>query len=225
MKHCDIDDLALIALGESPLSGDEAAHLAECPECLDEVEHFAAVARAARPAVTLQSPPNRVWDAIQRDLADVPVLTARAKRRWTGLAAAAVAGAVIGGGVVAVATQVPGPGESVVAEAALNPLPDGPDPGTTGVALLTSADGRYTLHVDATDLPTPDGYYEVWLLDPQHTGLVAVGTIEPGQAGAVFTVPEGVDVSTFNNVDISVEPFDGDPAHSSVSVLRGQFAT
>ena len=38
---------------------------------------------------------------------------------------------------------------------------------------------------------------------------------------ATFPVPDGLDLGEFPVVDISVEPFDGDPSHSGDSVVRG----
>ena len=37
-------------------------------------------------------------------------------------------------------------------------------------------------------------------------------------------VPSGVDLTEYPVVDVSVEPLDGDPSHSGVSVVRGRLA-
>jgi RNA polymerase sigma-70 factor (ECF subfamily) len=40
-----------------------------------------------------------------------------------------------------------------------------------------------------------------------------------------FTFPVGLDLDDFAVVDVSAEPFDGDPAHSGDSILRGELST
>ena len=47
--------------------------------------------------------------------------------------------------------------------------------------------------------------------------------IEPYRFVTVeFAIPAGVDVGDFPIVDVSLEPFDGDPTHSGDSIVRGQ---
>ena len=87
-------------------------------------------------------------------------------------------------------------------------------------------DGR-VLTVDTEGLtPNADASYELWLLDLEDStdtvnALVSVGVIE---ADGTFEIPESVDLDTFNVIDISVEPHDGNPQHSGASVLRGELA-
>ena len=40
-----------------------------------------------------------------------------------------------------------------------------------------------------------------------------------------FVVPDGLAIDEFPLVDVSIEPIDGNPAHSSKSVLRGELET
>ena len=49
--------------------------------------------------------------------------------------------------------------------------------------------------------------------------MVALGVIDG--AKGTFTVPQALNLSKFDQVDVSREPFDGDPAHSTVSLARG----
>ena len=71
--------------------------------------------------------------------------------------------------------------------------------------------------------PTAAGdFYEVWLLRSP-TELVSVGTFRVDERGrARVSFPVGVDPGRFPVVDVSREPADGDPRHSSVSVLRSR---
>lgn len=70
------------------------------------------------------------------------------------------------------------------------------------------------------DAPTSaDGYREVWLIASDLSGLVSLGVLQ-GQEGR-FDIPAGLDLEKFSLVDVSEEHFDGDPAHSGDSIVRG----
>ncbi|GAA4337058.1 hypothetical protein GCM10023162_39270 [Klenkia terrae] len=96
-----------------------------------------------------------------------------------------------------------------------NPAPNGSD---TGAAVLLDRDGELELQVDLPTPPAGDGFYEVWLLGTD-SGAVALGVLESGSGR--FPVPAGVDLAAYGTVDVSREPLDGDPAHSTDSVARG----
>jgi anti-sigma-K factor RskA len=65
------------------------------------------------------------------------------------------------------------------------------------------------------------GYYELWLMS-SGTDLVSLGSFAVSASGrAAIDVPVPLDPARFKYVDISAEPADGNPAHSSKSVLRG----
>ncbi len=231
MQHCDVDDLALVALGET-VNPEIQEHVATCPMCRQQLEQLREVVVAGKTSggpSQLVDPPPQVWQRVQEQLATEPVPLARpaAKRtgpRWLGLVAASAAGILIGGGAVAVITGQDTP-TSVVASAQLTPMPDGPDRGGQAEATLNRTDGGYTVTVKASGVAGPEGFYEVWLLDEQDSGLIALGSLGPGEQQATFPVPDGVDLQTFNAVDVSDEPLDGDPTHSTVTVLRGTLQT
>ncbi|WP_448630836.1 anti-sigma factor domain-containing protein [Cellulomonas soli] len=107
---------------------------------------------------------------------------------------------------------------TVTASATLDPLPGWQASGTAVVE--TSRDGSRVLVVDLAD-GTPDegGFREVWLLTPDVSGLISLGTLE-GSEGR-FDLPDGLDLDEFSVVDVSAERFDGDPAHSGDSIVRG----
>lgn len=245
MRHVDPEILALAALGE-PLAADDRDHLAACPDCADEVTSLAAAVVAGRTGAgdELVAPPAAVWDRVRTELGlspglepvvgDAPptpapvasepppatVLPVRPSRpgraRWLVPAAAGlVVGGVVGGFVVA-AVQRPAV-EQVVAEATLEPLPGWSASGDAVVE--AAADGRRTLVVRLTGAE-PEGFREVWLLDREATRLVGLGVLD-GDEGR-FSIPVGLDLDDFALVDVSAEPFDGDPAHSGDSILRGE---
>lgn len=249
MPHCDPETLALRALGE-PVPAEDAAHLASCDTCRADLDALVAVITQAR-EVTAEdvptAPPDHVWDAIadelhltaatpSRDHAEMhprpaePAATEGPSRhdhggQWgnrRGLylvgAAAAVVGLVVGAlGVVLAGRTSSG---QVVASTSLEPV------GTSaahGTATLREAGGGRTLDVDLRDLPPGEGYFEVWFMNADTGGSISLGALDPGQE-TTFEVPAGLVVTNFPYVDISLEPLDGDPAHSSDSVARGRLA-
>lgn len=153
-----------------------------------------------------------------------PVDAARDRRRTGGrarwlapVAAGLVVGAVTGGLVVRQVLRDDAP--AVLAEASLDALPGWSASGDAAVE--EDRDGRRTLVVRLAG-GEGDGFREVWLLDREATRLVGLGVLD-GDEGR-FTIPVGLDLDDFAVVDVSAEPFDGDPAHSGDSILRGELA-
>jgi hypothetical protein len=132
---------------------------------------------------------------------------------------AACAGALVGGAAVyaATTTQRATSPTTVVAAAALEPLG-----GSTarGTAQVVSSDDGARVAVDVSGLARPDGFYEVWLLDADGKRLIALGVLDGTDKGE-FAMPPGVSMTDFPVVDVSLEPSDGDPGHSSNSLVRG----
>ena len=152
------------------------------------------------------------------------VLPFRGRRRPLLLVAAAtVAGAVIGAGAVAVlrdgGTQTPG--ASPVAAVDLDPLADNDASGRASV--IERPDGTRVLQVQLRAGELDDEYYEVWLIDEAVQDMVPVGVARSGTV--TFELPDGLDLGRFPIVDVSVEPLDGNPTHSGVSVARGVLDT
>jgi anti-sigma-K factor RskA len=112
----------------------------------------------------------------------------------------------------------------VASTAQLRPPADSPGQSASGQAHIQSVAGQRQLSVDATGLPAPDGYYEVWLYDPRSGRMVAMGNLDPAQHG-VFPLPPNLDPARYPVVDISAQQYDGDNTHSPVSVLRGQLGS
>ena len=191
--------------------------------------------------VTWEEPPAGVWDRIAAELgvpgappgdaAGEPVAAAgsvhspgpaagrpptdiRSRRRvvpWLVGAAAAVVLLVVGVAVLADRS----PSSDVVASVELDRL----GPSGSGAAELVEQDGRYRLQVDTADLDPGDGFLEVWVIDSDVSRLVSLGPVRPD---GTYDLPPDLDPRQFPVVDVSVEPLDGDPAHSGDSVLRGQ---
>jgi hypothetical protein len=221
--------LALRALGETLDHDDE--HLVSCAMCqseLDQLRAVVATARAIEPQDHPQAPPASVWERVLAELglssaaaADFPVgRGARSRRgRSTVLtAAAALLGIVVGaaGALLASGGNEADDRGRVIATADLAALP-----GHKGIgeALVEGSGAGRVLVLDVSGLSTGGGIYEVWLLDKDAKRLVSLGVLA-GSEGR-FPLPEAVDVREFPVGDVSIEPVDGDPAHSGDSVVRG----
>ncbi len=93
----------------------------------------------------------------------------------------------------------------------------------TGQAVIVETPTGPRVRVDTSQLaPLEGGFYEVWLIDKQVKKMVGIGILHPGEDE--FPVPNGVDLSQYPIVDISVQQ-PGDPRHSGDSVLRGTIAS
>jgi anti-sigma-K factor RskA len=140
------------------------------------------------------------------------------------LAAVAAALTLVAG--VGLGRLTTGPGDepedtaTVVASASLTSL-EGSDP--RGLARVVDTGDSVTLRVRARELGDEDGFHEVWLINVDGTRMVALGVLADGDVGE-FEVPRGLLDEGYRIVDISVEPEDGDPTHSGVSLARGELA-
>ncbi|WP_091374102.1 anti-sigma factor [Geodermatophilus sp. DSM 45219] len=176
------------------------------------------VAASAAPAAG-SPPPAAAPPPPSPAAAPAPVVPLRTRRSRLLLAAAAslVVGVGIGAGAVALGTG-DDDGGLAVAAAALDPLAGS---GATGEArVLERGDGSLVLEVDLSAADPGSGFYEVWLLDEEVESLVSLGVVRGGGEVAL-TLPDGLDLGEYPVVDVSVEPLDGDPGHSGVSVARG----
>ncbi len=139
----------------------------------------------------------------------------RGVRRWVVAGVAAVVALAVGV-VVGVAWSRRDPGTSV-ARADLVALPAWT--GASGSADLRSVRGVDRLEVRVAGAPGDDGFRQVWLATSDLRGMVSLGVLDGGSG--TFDVPSGLDLDAYTVVDVSQEPFDGDPAHSDDSVVRG----
>ncbi len=250
MQHCDEETLALAALEPSSLDQLSSQHIHHCAKCTAELESFLLVTSTMRTAgpTALTVPPAGLWESIDAatarpNLRSVPAPGAspdptqaddsapRRRRSWLPMAAAAMIGAVVGGAAVvgvldsdqAAPIAQPAPSASVVASASLQPLGDAGKATTgSGNAAVESNESGLQLGISTAGLEATEGYYEVWLIDPDTMDMLSIGSINAGDQNSFLPIPTGVDLGKYSVVDISDEPLNGDPTHSKVSVLRGQ---
>ncbi len=246
--HAPDDVLALHAMGD-PLPEAMGRHVAACRQCQTELDQWAHIIGTARSTTAEDAPGEpspEVWRAITAELGmtSAPDLSAptasssvapvvsidRGRRRWSTswLVAASVAG-VVGGAVLtagglALNGSEPEPppvaAPPVVASTSLAALPK--HEGAGEAEIISTPDGK-ELVVDVSDLSTGEGFYEVWLIDPETFQMIGLGALS-NDAGR-FPIPDGLDLSRYTVVDVSLEPFDGDPVHSRDSVVRGELST
>jgi hypothetical protein len=237
--HVDLDRLAALVLDPTDGSEDERAHVESCAECAAALAALTDVRRLAGAEALVPAPP-RVRERVMQEVrstrpepresgvAEPVSLTTRRERRRRGIpvwaAAAAAAVALVAGLGLGRLTlgepEQPGPPDqgSVVAAADLTALDS--DAGR-GTASAVRHDDTITLRVKARELGDEDGFHEVWLINVDGKRMVALGVLAPGDLGE-FDVPRGLIDEGYRIVDISVEPDDGDPTHSGVSLARGE---
>ncbi|MFT4469412.1 anti-sigma factor [Arthrobacter sulfonylureivorans] len=246
MRHLDPELISLLALDDTIGDRSDREHLRTCPECADEYQALrrAVIAAKADPEPELESPGPQVWQAIHRELGLAPELAedplrsapgpaplrdAAAERpspaapaprprprnfpAWLAAAAAVVLLAAIG------VSWIVNRNTATLAQADLQPLEQY---AATGTARVVENNGIRELEIRLS-ANEARGYQEVWLIAPDLSGLVSLGVLDSDSGR--FPIPQGLDLSKFPIVDVSDEPLDGNPEHSSVSIVRGSLGT
>ncbi len=139
------------------------------------------------------------------------------RRKWWPLVAAAAAlGLVVGAGATVIINRND---VQVAASTALSALPGQTGHGTAEL-LRTPNDPELRVSVDG---PQPaDRYREVWLINSDGQRMYSLGVL-PESGTGTYPLPtllaDGLD--GFTIVDVSIEPYDGNPEHSRNSQVRG----
>ena len=140
----------------------------------------------------------------------------RARRRLPQVLGAAAAAVVLAAAGTWGISRILADRSEVIAAVDLAPLPAYSETGRAEVD--QRSDGGRELVVTASGSEA-QGFREVWLIAPDVQRMVSLGTME-GTEGR-FTIPANLDLDEYPIVDISDEPFDGNPTHSGDSILRG----
>jgi hypothetical protein len=102
------------------------------------------------------------------------------------------------------------------------------DPIASGTVAMAGAGVERTMIVQVRGVTNIAGgdHLEAWLMDPTGTRLVPLGALAGGGGDfhGTFAVPDGLPLGEFNRVDVSAERWDGNPGHSTLSVLRGDIS-
>ena len=94
----------------------------------------------------------------------------------------------------------------------------------SGTATFASRDGNAKVRLTGLPPSRNGEFYELWLVNTPDD-LVALGSFKVPESGQIdVTVPVPGDPDRFAAIDVSVEPGDGNPAHSKRSVLRAPLA-
>jgi hypothetical protein len=239
MNHADPDQLAGLALDPADVPDDVRDHAATCPECAGLVAAFTGVRRRTG-ADALVAPPARIRSQVLAEVragdlpepVSLPVHDEQQSRRGIPLWLAAVAAALAllagvglgrwGADGTQAPEAVPPPADTgtVVAAATLTALDSDADRGS---ASAVQSDDTFTIRVSTTELGDEPGVREVWLINVDGVRMVSIGLLAAGDDGE-FAVPMELIDEGYRIVDISVEPDDGDPTHSGVSLARGELA-
>jgi len=175
------------------------------------------------------APPANLWAKIADDVradehpatvADLSLRRSRRRRITMGIALVGAAACTL----IAFAFVRAGDDVRTIDDVALSNA--GLDPSgasSTGRAkLVVLDDGSRAIDLDVRGLPNINGeFFELWLIDRQVKGMVSIG---PVRGSGRYIIPNGVATDAFPIVDVSIEPVDGVPTHSGVSVLRGVLA-
>ncbi|MGH2960198.1 MAG: anti-sigma factor domain-containing protein [Solirubrobacterales bacterium] len=108
----------------------------------------------------------------------------------------------------------------VATQASLSPVGE-LDQSATGNATVKQGGQVIRLKISGLAVNSEDNFYEAWLMDPED-GFISLGTFRVGSDGSTtLDLPVAVATDKFPVVDISLQPTNGKPTHSGVSVLRG----
>jgi anti-sigma-K factor RskA len=156
------------------------------------------------------APPRTPWWRRSLALRPVPAAALAAVLLALGVAG----GLLLGNGAAG------GPGDVSAGDVVVLAPVEPQDAGAQGTATLASTGERATVRLRGLTPSEPGQFYELWLLNTVDD-MIALGSFSVPSSGAIdVTVPLPGDAGRFSALDLSVEPDDGDPAHSTVSVLR-----
>jgi len=209
---------------------DVAAHLRECSECSSELISVAVAVGSLRAAHRVESflrepsiEPKVSRESIFDEPTEQPPLRFSTRRQPKLVLWAAAAVLIVGlvTGVTLLIGRATNP--PVSAMAALHHL-DSPL-SASGVATVRTSHHIQLMDVETSGLPgaPANHFYEVWLLQPATNKMLPVGLLSPSGRGS-YAVASAV-MAQYSAVDISLQDNDGNPAHSTVSVLRGKVVT
>lgn len=154
-------------------------------------------------------------DTASTEIEEKPI-TGRRRRWWAVVAAAAAFGLIVGAGATVIINR------DRIEVAASTPLTALPGHTGHGTAELLRARDDPELRV-SVEAPLPqDRYREVWLINSDGKRMYSLGVL-PASGSGTYPLPAllGNGLEGFTIVDVSIEPYDGNPEHSRDSQVRG----
>lgn len=172
----------------------------------------------------LVAPPPEVWASIDAAVSALPesrpadpAAATTGRRWWLGAAAALV---VVGAGVAAAGLWRDDADVVLATTVLTSDGLEGAPPGLRGQADVVESSAGEVIRVDVGGArPATGEFLEVWLIKADVSGMVSLGTVRPD---GTYEFPQGLSLADYPIVDVSTEPYDGDPKHSGASLLRGQ---
>jgi anti-sigma-K factor RskA len=228
-NHCE-HELPLLLAGELDREAtiETANHLRECDNCTRELIGISVAYGSINAARRIErefgldfvGADKALLDSavtVKMDQPPLRVNPRQSRRRNWEIAAAAVTVAVVGVGIGVGLHRSTTPPVSAVAT--LHHLVA---PATaTGTVTVRLSGATEHMNVTTAGLPAAPNnkFYEVWLLQPETNKMLPVGLLSPTGQGT-FSVAAPI-MAQYSSVDISLQTNDGNPAHSTTSVLRG----
>ena len=178
----------------------------------------------------LERLPKEAWDRPTPPPPPWPAEEARPARRRRRLVLRPVAAALasivllavgIGAGLVLSNDDDDGGGGGDLERVQLAPVVSAAENAGGVAELRPEAGGRATVELSGLRPSGDRDFYELWLLG-DNGELVSLGSVRVPESGnATLDVELPVDPKQFRYLDVSREPDDGDPGHSTISILRG----
>lgn len=236
--HADLGGYVLGLLEADELVAFEA-HLAGCAACRDEIAELSGLAelldQAAPPVDVPSHLEDRTFAAIERAAEDdgvavIPVADGARRRRRTvelrKVLAVAASIVVLGAGVAVVRTATaPEPAAAEVIELE---APAGHTGSAVARVHATSTGGTIQMEVKGLPQPPAGSFYECWLVaaggdTPANPNRVSVGTFTVDADGrADVRWDFRADTAKFPRMGVTLEPADGNPAHTTDRVLAAK---
>lgn len=241
--HIDDAVLAGHVLDLDALTPEQQDHLGTCRRCRETMDAMHTVTAVIADPPQMSQPSGDVWPRIEQqvpgagsapnlaavvdagsDAADHSDPAARLRsrlRRGLIIGVAAMVG-VIAGVLGTITVTDLNNRDHVVERVRLHALPGKSGGGT---AQLIKDNGVAMLRV-AVEVPAdPGAFHELWLINRDGRRMQDLGVLPPsGQASYPLPPVLRTGLRGYTIVDVSIEPFDGNPAHSHNSVVRGQLA-
>jgi anti-sigma-K factor RskA len=228
---------------------DHLAGCAQCRAELDEYLRVVTLSQETETPTAQVQAMDRIWRSIQAEVSTPPTvereqpvqtlsadsvplpvetedvanigsgeksITGRRRKWWAVVAAAAALGLVVGAGATVIVSRNR---VEVAASVPLSALPGHTGHGTAEL-LRGRDDPELRVSVEA---PLPqDRYREVWLINSDGKRMYSLGVLPPSGSGT-YPLPAllGDGLEGFTIVDVSIEPYDGNPEHSRDSQVRG----